>query len=75
MINIFSVDEAKKRILRREDSLEPAVPPPLQASLNQLFGEGATPETAVSTILAGLIGALIAAGITFGLGRLLRRQN
>ena len=51
MINIFSVDEAKKRILRREDSLEPAVPPPLQASLNQLFGEGATPETAVSTIL------------------------
>jgi cobalt/nickel transport system permease protein len=32
-------------------------------------------ETAVSTILAGLLGALIAAGITFGLGRILRRQN
>ncbi len=27
------------------------MPPALQASLNQLFGEGATPETAVSTIL------------------------
>jgi cobalt/nickel transport system permease protein len=32
-------------------------------------------ETAVSTILAGLIGALIVAGITFGLGRILRRQR
>ena len=32
-------------------------------------------ETAVSTILAGLIGALIVAGITFGLGRILRRQS
>lgn len=51
MIKIFSVEEAKQTILRRETSLEPDVPPALQASLNQLFGEGATPETAVSTIL------------------------
>ena len=32
-------------------------------------------ETGLSTILAGVIGALIVAGITFGLGRLLRRQG
>lgn len=51
MIKIFKVQEAKQNILRREDSLEPDVPPALQASLNNLFGEGATPETAVSTIL------------------------
>ncbi|MFZ1398739.1 MAG: histidinol dehydrogenase [Candidatus Promineifilaceae bacterium] len=51
MIKLFNVQEAKNSILRREDSLEPDVPPALQASLNQLFGEGATPETAVTTIL------------------------
>ncbi len=51
MINIFNVEEAKDGILRRETSLEPDVPPALQASLNRLFGEGATPETAVTTIL------------------------
>ena len=51
MIKILTVPEAKNSILRREDSLEPNVPPALQASLNRLFGEGATPETAVSTIL------------------------
>ncbi|MCA9901285.1 MAG: histidinol dehydrogenase, partial [Anaerolineales bacterium] len=31
--------------------MEPDVPPALQASLNKLFGEDATPETAVTTIL------------------------
>jgi histidinol dehydrogenase len=51
MINILNVSEAKKTILRREGSLEPDVPPALQASLDKLFGEGATPETAVSIIL------------------------
>ena len=51
MINILRVQEAKDTILRREGSLAPEVPPALQASLNRLFGEGATPETAVSTIL------------------------
>ncbi len=51
MINILNVTEAKNSILRREGSLEPEVPPALQASLNKLFGEGATPETAVTTIL------------------------
>ncbi|MCA9958876.1 MAG: histidinol dehydrogenase [Anaerolineales bacterium] len=51
MIEIFSVEEAQKTILRREMALEPAVPPALQASLDRLFGRGATPETAVSHIL------------------------
>ena len=51
MINILNVTEAKNSILRREGSWEPEVPPALQASLNKLFGEGATPETAVTTIL------------------------
>lgn len=51
MIKIFSVEEAQKSILRRETALEPAVPPALQASLDRLFGRGATPETAVSHIL------------------------
>ncbi|MBK7896012.1 MAG: PDGLE domain-containing protein [Anaerolineaceae bacterium] len=32
-------------------------------------------ETGLSTILAGVIGALVVAGITFGLGRVLRRQG
>ncbi len=32
-------------------------------------------ETGVSTILAGVVGALIVAGVTFGLGRILRRQR
>lgn len=51
MIKIFSVEEAQKSILRREMALEPTVPPSLQASLDRLFGRGATPETAVSHIL------------------------
>lgn len=51
MINIYTVSEAQKSILRRETSLEPDVPPALQTSLNRLFGDGATPETAVTTIL------------------------
>jgi len=51
MIKLFNVQEAQDSILRREGSLEPDVPPALQASLNKLFGEGATPETAVTTIL------------------------
>lgn len=51
MIHILNVQKAKETILRRETSLEPTVPPALQASLDRLFGEGATPETAVSTIL------------------------
>lgn len=51
MINIYSVNEAEKTILRREMALEPTVPPGLQASLDRLFGEGCRPETAVSHLL------------------------
>jgi len=51
MIKIYSVAEAKQSILQREMTLEPAVPPGLQASLDQMFGAGATPDTAVATIL------------------------
>ncbi|MEM7114794.1 MAG: histidinol dehydrogenase [Chloroflexota bacterium] len=51
MIKIYSVEEAKKTILRRDMALEPEVPARLQASLDQLFGEGSTPETAVSHLL------------------------
>ncbi len=51
MIKIFDVDEAKRTILRRETALEPEVPQRLQASLDRMFGEGSTPETAVSRIL------------------------
>ncbi|MCP5096599.1 MAG: histidinol dehydrogenase [Chloroflexi bacterium] len=51
MIKIFSIEEAQHSILQREMALEPDVPAGLQASLNRMFGEGVTPETAVSTIL------------------------
>jgi histidinol dehydrogenase len=51
MINIYTVDDAKKRILRREMGLRPAVPAALQASLDGMFGEGSTPDTAVSIII------------------------
>jgi histidinol dehydrogenase len=51
MIQIYTVNEAKKRILRREQALRPTVPPGLQASLDEMFGEGSTPDTAVSHII------------------------
>ena len=51
MIKIFDVEEAKQSILRREMALEPDVPARLQASLDQMFGDGSTPETAVTRIL------------------------
>ena len=51
MIQIYTVDEAQKRILRREQALRPTVPPALQASLDEMFGEGSTPDTAVSYII------------------------
>ncbi|HID52933.1 MAG TPA: histidinol dehydrogenase, partial [Anaerolineae bacterium] len=51
MIKIFTAEEARKTILRREMALEPVVPPGLQARLDEMFGAGGTPETAVTTIL------------------------
>lgn len=51
MIEIYTVQEAQQGILRREMALEPEVPPALQARLDELFGAGSTPDTAVTTIL------------------------
>ncbi len=51
MIQIYTVNEANKRILRREMALRPNVPPSLQASLDGMFGEESTPDTAVSQII------------------------
>ena len=44
MIQIFTVEEAQNSILRRDMALEPTVPSSLQASLDRMFGHGATPE-------------------------------
>ncbi|NKQ34310.1 MAG: histidinol dehydrogenase [Chloroflexi bacterium] len=51
MIKIFTVEEAQETILRREMALEPEVPPGLQVRLDEMFGAGSTPETAVTAIL------------------------
>ncbi|MCA9973852.1 MAG: histidinol dehydrogenase, partial [Anaerolineales bacterium] len=51
MIKQYSVKDAQRTILRRDAALEPAIPAGLQASLNRLFGPGATPEGAVGHIL------------------------
>ncbi|MCB9004765.1 MAG: histidinol dehydrogenase [Ardenticatenaceae bacterium] len=51
MIKLYTVREAQQTILRREMALEPAIPAGLQASLNRLFGDGATPDEAVRRIL------------------------
>jgi len=51
MINLYTVTEAQQTILRREMALEPTIPAGLQASLDRLFGEGATPDEAVRRIL------------------------
>ncbi|MFQ5433571.1 MAG: histidinol dehydrogenase, partial [Anaerolineae bacterium] len=51
MIKIYNNEEAQETILKREMALEPEIPPALKASLERLFGRGATPETAVTHIL------------------------
>ncbi len=51
MIAVYSVKEAQANILRRDRALEPDVPPALQAGIEHIFGERATPETAVAHLL------------------------
>ncbi|MCA9959544.1 MAG: histidinol dehydrogenase [Anaerolineales bacterium] len=51
MIKLYTVTEAQQTILRREMALEPTIPAGLQASLDRLFGSGATPDDAVRHIL------------------------
>jgi histidinol dehydrogenase len=53
MLNFYTVNEARSTILRR-GWVEPELPAAVQARLAQLFGEGATPETAVSRVLAAV---------------------
>lgn len=50
-IKIFTPQKAKETILRRDAGLEPDVPAGLQKRLDDMFGDGTTPETAVATIL------------------------
>lgn len=51
MIEIFGVEEARERILRREAALEPDVPQALRDSLARMFGEPVSPDTAVARIV------------------------
>jgi hypothetical protein len=51
MIQIFTSDEAKTTILRRDLAFNPPVPPAVQASLHRIFGQDLTPEEAVGRVL------------------------
>ena len=51
MIPIYTASAAQQTILRREMALEPTIPAGLQASLDRLFGPGATPEEGVRRII------------------------
>ena len=52
MIAIYSVQEAKETILRRERGLEPEVTPAMRARLAAIFGEAIEPAAAVARILS-----------------------
>lgn len=51
MIRIYTTNEAQDTILRRELTLEPAVPPAMQEGLRAIFGEMLSPTEAVRRIL------------------------
>lgn len=51
MLKIYTVAEAQRTILRRQTALTPTIPPALQASLDELFGPGSTPDSAVARII------------------------
>jgi histidinol dehydrogenase len=51
MISIYSVNEAKKTILRRDSTLEPPVPQIIRDGLRRVFGEELSPAEAVRRIL------------------------
>jgi len=51
MITIYTVEQARKSILRREMALEPDLSPALQAGMRRIFGGDVTPAEAVSRIL------------------------
>jgi histidinol dehydrogenase len=52
MLNLYSVQEAQKTILRRDNWLERELPAGLQAGLQRIFGRQLTPTAAVQEILA-----------------------
>lgn len=51
MITIYSVEEAQKTILRREEMLNPVTPAGIRDGMARIFGEAINPETAVDRIL------------------------
>jgi histidinol dehydrogenase len=54
MINIYTVEQAKETILRREQALEPDVPEGLRAGIRRVFGEELFPEEAVRRLLTAI---------------------
>jgi histidinol dehydrogenase len=52
MIKIYTSDEARRTILRRDDSLDPDIPPAVRDGLRRIFAEEITPDAAVARILA-----------------------
>jgi histidinol dehydrogenase len=56
MIEIYTVEQAKAGILRRDQTLAMDVPEGLQASIQRVFGEALSPEQAVRRILADVRG-------------------
>lgn len=51
MLNIYSVNQAQKTILRRDRALEPDVPSAVKAGILRVFKEPLSPEAAVRRIL------------------------
>ncbi len=51
MIKIYSVDEARRTILRRDMAFEPDIPAALSDGIRRVFGEELTPDEAVRRIL------------------------
>lgn len=51
MITIYTTEQARNTILKRELTLEPPAPPALQESLRAIFGEAIAPTEAVRRIL------------------------
>ena len=54
MIQIYTVEQAKETILRREQALEPDVPPGLRDGIRRVFGEELSPEGAVRRLLTAV---------------------
>jgi histidinol dehydrogenase len=54
MLKIFDVNEARNSILRRTPLNLVEYPPPVIASVEKIFGDGATPNSAVAEILTSI---------------------